>query len=151
VPTSVGALVQFASGQSAQSTFSFESPLTRMGFVEITGTEATLSLPDPNHFGGDLRIRRAGDAEWTTAPATGSTAGRGVGVLEMARAIREGRPHRAQGELAFHVLDTMLAVSESIETGAFVDVASRIEPVPSLPEDWDPTASTLSGAVGSAA
>jgi len=151
VPTSVGALVQFASGQSAQSTFSFESPLTRMGFVEITGTEATLSLPDPNHFGGDLRIRRAGDTEWTTAPATGSTAGRGVGVLEMARALRAGRPHRAQGELAFHVLDTMLAVSESIESGTFVDVASRIDAVPALPEDWDPTASTLPGAVGSAA
>ena len=143
VPTSVSALVQFESGQSAQSAFSFESPLKRAGFLEITGTEATLSLPDPNTFEGDLRVQRAGDEDWEVVAATGSTAGRGAGVLEMARAIRADRPHRAQGELAFHVLDTMIAVAESIETGAFVDVKSTVAPVPVLPEDWDPTESTL--------
>ena len=38
---------------------------TGWGFVEITGTEATLAVPDPNQFDGDLRVRRAGDDEWT--------------------------------------------------------------------------------------
>jgi predicted dehydrogenase len=143
VPTHVSALVQFESGQSSQSTFSFESPLPRTGFVEITGTDATISLPDPNTFDGDIRLYRAGADDWETIPSTGSTAGRGAGVLDMARAIRAGRPHRAQGELAFHVLDTMLAVAESVDTGTFVDVHSRAAAVPALPEDWDPTAATL--------
>ena len=58
-------------------------------------------------------------------------------------AIRAGRPHRATGELAFHVLDTMASISESIDTRAFVDVESSAARVPALPEDWDPTASTL--------
>ena len=68
-----------------------------MGFVEITGTEATLALPDPNHFDGDLTLWRAGDDELDIIPATGPANGRGMGVLDMARSLRAGVPHRAQG------------------------------------------------------
>ena len=114
------------------------------GFVEITGTEATIAFPDPNMFDGDVRICTLGSDDWTVVPSVGSTASRGAGVLEMARAIREGRPHRAQGELAFHILDTMASISESIDNRAFVDVESSAAKVPALPEDWDPTAATLS-------
>ena len=46
--------------------------------------------------------RTMGRSRPTTAGPT-----RGIGVLDMARAIRAGRPHRATGALAFHVLDTM--------------------------------------------
>ena len=59
VPTHVSAMAQFENGQSSHSVFSFESPRQRMGFVEITGTEATISLPDPNHFTGDVHLWRA--------------------------------------------------------------------------------------------
>ncbi|HAP89783.1 MAG TPA: oxidoreductase [Arthrobacter bacterium] len=144
VPTHVSSILEFEGGESAQSIFSFDSPFKRAGFVEITGTEATIAFPDPNRFDGDVRICATGSDDWTTVPSIGSTAGRGAGVLEMARALREGRPHRAQGELAFHVLDTMASIAESIDARAFVDVASSAAPVPALPEDWDPTAATLS-------
>ena len=144
VPTHVSSILEFEGGESAQSIFSFDSPFKRAGFVEITGTEATIAFPDPNRFDGNVRICATGSDDWTTVPSIGSTAGRGAGVLEMARALREGRPHRAQGELAFHVLDTMASIAESIDARAFVDVASSAAPVPALPEDWDPTAATLS-------
>lgn len=144
VPTHVSSILEFEGGESAQSIFSFDSPFKRAGFVEITGTEATIAFPDPNTFDGDVRICATGSDDWSTVPSIGSTASRGAGVLEMARAIREGRPHRAQGELAFHVLDTMASIAESIDTRAFVDVESSAAPVPALPEDWDPTAATLS-------
>jgi predicted dehydrogenase len=144
VPTHVSSILEFEGGESAQSIFSFDSPFKRAGFVEITGTEATIAFPDPNRFDGDVRICATGSDDWTTVPSIGSTAGRGAGVLEMARALREGRPHRAQGELAFHVLDTMASIAESIDARAFVDVASSAAPVPALPEDWDPNAATLS-------
>ena len=49
VPTHVSVIAQFASGGVSQSVFSFESPLARMGVVEVTGTEGTLLVPDPNH------------------------------------------------------------------------------------------------------
>ncbi|HAG58671.1 MAG TPA: oxidoreductase [Arthrobacter bacterium] len=144
VPTHVSSILEFEGGESAQSIFSFDSPFKRAGFVEITGTEATIAFPDPNRFDGNVRICATGSDDWTTVPSIGSTAGRGAGVLEMARALREGRPHRAQGELAFHVLDTMASIAESIDARAFVDVASSAAPVPALPEDWDPNAATLS-------
>ncbi len=143
VPTHISALAQFESGASSQSIFSFEAPRPRAGFVEITGTEATISLPDPNNFDGDIRLWRAGDEEWTLIPATGPSQGRGMGVLDMARSIRAGVPHRATGTLAYHVLDTMVSMSESVDSGTFVDVESSATASPALPEDWDPTASTL--------
>ena len=110
VPTHVSAMAQFDGGASSHSVFSFESPRQRMGFVEITGTEATISLPDPNFFDGDIRLWRAGDEEWTIIPASGPANGRGMGVLDMARSIRAGVPHRATGQLGYHVLDTLVAV-----------------------------------------
>jgi hypothetical protein len=68
---------------------------------------------------------------------------RGTGVLEMARAIRAGRPHRATGALAFHIVDVMASITDSIDTGAFVDVKSTVEVAAILPDDWDVTAATL--------
>ena len=112
VPTYVAALAEYAGGQAASLLFSWDSPLYRPGFVEITGTEATLAIPDPNGFDGDLRVRRAGDADWTVIPPRGA-AGRGSGVIDMVRAIRAGEPHRASGELALHVLELMTAIERS--------------------------------------
>ncbi|WP_415854846.1 Gfo/Idh/MocA family protein [Sinomonas sp. G460-2] len=146
VPTHVSAMAQFESGASSHSVFSFDSPRVRMGFVEITGTEATLSVPDPNYFDGDLEICRAGQHEWTKIPTTGPANGRGMGVLDMARSIRSGQPHRATGRLAYHVLDTMVSISKSVHAGMqFVDVASSAPPAAPIPVDWAPTEATLEG------
>jgi predicted dehydrogenase len=138
-------LARFESGGSANGIYSFESPHTRVGFVEITGTEATLSVPDPNFFDGPLTICRAGDTEWTALPTTGPADGRGIGVLDMARSIRAQEPHRASGELAYHVLDTMVSVSESIDAIAFSEVASSARVPAPLPEGWSPGEATLEG------
>ena len=143
VPTHHAAVISFEGGQSAQSTFSFQNALPRAGFVEISGTDGTLVLPDPNTFEGDSTLWRFGHDEPTTIPATGSTYGRGSGVLDLARAIRAGVPERASGAVAAHVLDVLLAVSAAAESGQVVDVPSSIpQPVP-LPEDWNPAAATL--------
>ena len=122
VPTHVSAMAQFESGASSHSVFSFESPKARMGFVEITGTEGTISLPDPNNFDGDIQLCKRGEDEWTAIPAEGPASGRGMGVLDMARAIRAGVPHRVPGELAYHVLDAMVSIAESVDSGEFVAV-----------------------------
>ena len=127
VPTYVAALAEYAGGQAASLLFSWDSPLGRAGFVEITGTEATLAVPDPNRFDGDLRVRRAGDDDWTVIPAAGAAAGRGTGVVDMVRAIRRGEPHRASGELALHVLEMMTAIERSASSAAFEPVETRFD------------------------
>jgi predicted dehydrogenase len=138
VPTHVAALIGYVRGPAATLVLSFDSPLRRHGFVEITGTEATVSLPDPNRFDGEIRVRAAGRDDWETIPSAGAAAGRGLGVLDMARSIRAGTPHRASGELALHVLDTMEAVARSAAAGTFERVPTTFDIPDPLSADWDP-------------
>ena len=139
VATYVTAIFDFRTGEVASATFSFDSQLTRLGVLEINGTEATLAAPDPNHFSGDIKIIKAGDEEWERIAVAGDGIGRGIGVVDMARALRSGGTHRATGELGLHVLDAMLASADSVERRSFVDIESGFTPIPLLPAGWDPT------------
>jgi predicted dehydrogenase len=140
MPTYISALAQYSGSQAASLLFSWDSPLTRVGFVEISGTEATLALPDPNRFDGDLKVRKPGEDEWTVIGSTGAAAGRGSGVVDLVRSIRRGEPHRASGEMALHVLEMMTAIERSGSTAAFEPVESGFDLPAALPEDWDPYA-----------
>jgi hypothetical protein len=113
--------------------------------VEITGTEGTMAVPDPNRFDGDIKIhgRDHERGHWETISSAGASAGRGLGVLDLARGLRTGVPHRATGQLAEHVLEVMVAVQASLEGAAFEPVDSAFVVPPPLPEEWDPYARTL--------
>ncbi|MGR6919812.1 Gfo/Idh/MocA family protein [[Actinomadura] parvosata] len=143
VPTHVAALINYAGGQAATLVMSFDSPLRRGGFVEITGTEATFATPDPNCFDGDVRVRTADADDWAVIPATGADQGRGLGVLDLARAIRIGGRPRASGELALHVLDVMEAITASADTGSFMPVRTTFAAPDVLAAEWDPLARTV--------
>jgi predicted dehydrogenase len=150
VPTHVSAIAQFEGGGVSQSLFSFQSPLARTGVVEVAGTEGTLIVPDPNAFTGEVKITRAAgfatmrsDPEWEVVPVTGTLAGRGIGVLDMARSIRSDKRHLASGEVAYHVLDILVSIDEAIESRSTVEVESTVDPVPLLSEDWNPFEATL--------
>lgn len=143
VPTQVAALLRFESGQNATVLLSFDSPHRRTGFVEVYGTDATLTFPDPNVFDGDSALTAYRGEDPTPVPAAGATTGRGLGVLEMARALRAGVPHRAQGEIAAHVLDIMVAIESAVSCGETVPVVSSFTEVEPMPADFDPFSSTL--------
>ncbi|MBA8793493.1 putative dehydrogenase [Friedmanniella endophytica] len=142
VPTHHGATLSFESGASSQDIFSFESSVGRILF-EINGTEGTIAVPDPNMFQGEIKVRKAGSDDWETVADTKELSSRGTGALDMARAIREDRPHRATGALALHVLDTMQSIAESAERGAPVEVKSTTDRPAAIPDDWDPKARTV--------
>ena len=149
IPSTLSVLMEFEQGGQAQSLYSTDSPLLRHGIVEINGTEGTLVIPDPNTFGGDITITRpltdvsVSEQEVVQVPQEGVLAGRGVGLLDMARSIREGRPHVATGEFGYHVLDTLLSIEEAAASRSFVEVESTVEVVGALPADFDPLAATL--------
>lgn len=149
IPSTLSVLMEFEQGGQAQSLYSTDSPLLRHGIVEINGTEGTIVIPDPNTFGGDITITRpltdvsVREQEIVQVPQEGVLAGRGLGLLDMARAIRQDRPHVATGEFGYHVLDTLLSIEEAAESRSFVEVASRLDAVGSLPEGFDPLAATL--------
>jgi predicted dehydrogenase len=141
VETTVTALLEFAGGGSAYLVTSFDSAVSRTT-IEVTGTTGTAALPDPNTFAGATLIHRAEGT--SSVAADGHQATRGTGVLELARAIQAGEPERASGEIAFHVLDTMLAIAESAATRRSVTVSSTAVIPPPLPADWDPYSATVS-------
>jgi predicted dehydrogenase len=151
VHTHVSVLSEFEQGGAAQTLLSFDTALFRHGVFEINGSEGTMILPDPNRFDGEIRIARPLqkverppiEQEWETVKSVGPEAGRGLGVLDMARHIRTGGSHIATGELGLHVLDTLIAVEDSATQGEFVTIESTVAPVPSLPEEFDPFEATL--------
>ena len=53
----------------------------------------------------------------------------------MAAAVRSGHPHRANGDMAFHVLDLMIAFHEASATGRHIELGSTMERPAALPPD----------------
>jgi hypothetical protein len=72
-------------------------------------------------------VLQPGAASFEEIPVDGRPAHRALGLAEMALAIHEARPHRASGDLAFHVLDVLCSLQESAETGRHVELKSRCE------------------------
>ncbi|MEO3793340.1 Gfo/Idh/MocA family oxidoreductase [Nonomuraea sp. B10E15] len=143
VPTHVNALLDFPGAATATATFSFDSPINRR-MIEVIGTEGALSLPDPNTFEGPLLARGPRETDWRELPVSGTTVSRGIGVLDLARSLRAGTPHRASGELAYHVLELMSSIAQSGERSEFRPISSTTTAPEPLPADWDPHAATLS-------
>jgi predicted dehydrogenase len=141
VPTHVAGVLEHAAGPVATLVASFDVPATRYRWIEVYGTEGTLSVPDPNTIGGPVQIRRAGETDWTDMPLSHGNAqqSRGLGLADMVRAERAGRPHRASGELALHVLEVMERSLMAAEDGHRQDVTSHVDrpaPLPAgLPDD----------------
>lgn len=143
VDTHVSVLTRFVSGVVGTSIYSFDSAVRRQRF-EITGEHGVLRVPVSGFNDPPALLRAADpDAGWTDIPPVGEPRDRGVGVLEMARAIRVGRSPRASGKLAYHVLDIMLAIEESAAAGRPVNVESSAPEVLPLDNGWSSTEPTL--------
>jgi predicted dehydrogenase len=135
VPTHVSSVIDLVEGPVATLVTSFDIGTSRLRNIEIHGTEGTLSVPDPNTFGGPARLRRAGGKEWEEQPLVCGNAeqSRGIGLGDMVRAIQEDRPHRASLELATHVLELMEASVRASEEDRHVPLettCSRPAPRP---------------------
>jgi predicted dehydrogenase len=139
-PTSVQALLEFASGAQATFVASWDVWRHSLPPIELHGETASLRLPDPNWFGGRVEIAEGRDG-WRAISARGepfSAANwplskpvhanyRGLGLADMARAIIEGRPHRADGALALHALAVMTGMLDAAAAGRKVDIAAPCE------------------------
>jgi predicted dehydrogenase len=140
VPTHVAATIELASAAIATLVASFDVAATRHRCIEVHGTEATLSVPDPNTFDGPVSVRRLGDQEWVPIELRPATLPqqRGIGLAEMAWAARSGRPHRASGELALHVVDVMAGAVTAADQGRTVELTTTCTRPPLLVEGLPP-------------
>ncbi len=147
VPTTVNGALAFANGANVALTVSWDIwKHTRLP-IELYGSEGTLLNPDPNFFGGTPRLSEQG-GDWQDLATEAHPFGianrrmrsgamvadyRILGVLDMAQAIAEDRPHRANGDLALHVLEVLEALERSSVEGQRIrieTICERPQPVP---------------------
>ncbi|MFF2481765.1 Gfo/Idh/MocA family protein [Paenibacillus sp. NPDC058071] len=137
VPTHVAGIIDFAAGPIATvlTTFDVKGQSHQPPRIEVYGSAGTLLVPDPNNFEGVIKLNRAGSNEWQDIPlAYGFTQNaRGVGAADMAKAILTGRKHRANGELAYHVLEAMHGFHDASRDGKHYEMASTCEKPAILP------------------
>jgi predicted dehydrogenase len=136
-PTHVAGVMDFESGAVGTLVTSFDVWSENQSRIDLYGTEGTLSLPDPNTFGGPVWLWRADENAWTEIPLTHPYTGnsRGLGLADMARALRSGRRPRASGELGMHALEVIHAFLDSSERGEHVEVDSTFERPEALPSE----------------
>jgi predicted dehydrogenase len=140
VATHVTGTLLFVSGAVVTVAMSFDAPKHKHTPIEIYGEKASLLVPDPNFFGGEIELAEPRQ-EWRAVQTEHGFADgnyRSIGVADMAHAIRSERPHRASGALAFHVLEVMEAFQRSSDSGAFVTIESRPERPAALPVALSP-------------
>jgi predicted dehydrogenase len=128
-PTHVSSMIDFVSGASATLVTSFDVKATRFRNIEVYGTEGTLALPDPNTFGGPLKIRNILADDWREIPLPTPNVPqqRGIGLADMLSATSAKRPHRASAELALHVLELMSSTLRSSDEGRRIDLTTTCE------------------------
>ncbi len=133
IPTHIIGTLEFVNGALGTITTSFDLWKSTSPPIEIHGTEGSLSVTNPNLFGGSPKFLKGGTKEWQPVSLTHGYAenSRGIGLADMACAMRKGRDHRASGELAYHVLDVMHAIHEAAQAGTRVDMQSTcLRPAP---------------------
>lgn len=134
-PTHIVGVLDFSSGCVGNIITSFDVWHHSLPTIEIYGSEGSLRVPDPNGFGGKIEVRLAGKDTWEPVPLSFGYAenSRSLGVADMAHALRSGRPARASGDLAYHVLDIMHAVHDASATNSYISLTSQCHRPASFP------------------
>jgi predicted dehydrogenase len=141
VDSHVSGVLEHASGVLSTITTSFDGVRTTAEPIEVHGDAGTLAVPDPNGFGGQVRLFELGDTDWRTLEASAGYAdgARGIGLLDSITADAQ-RPPRASGDLGLHVLDVLTTLLRSAAEGRRIELTTTVrrpEPVPLTPAtDW---------------
>ena len=131
--------IEFANGAIITMIMSFDMWRHSLPCIELYGETGSMQVPDPNGFGGSVRVSAARDG-WSDVPLAFPKNARMIGVIDMVRAIQSARPHRVSGALAYHVLEVMLAFDKSSQSGQHAEIESTVErpaPLPPGLEEWE--------------
>ena len=134
IPTHLSGELEMVNGAIATVNMSFDVWRSQMPLLEVHGTEGSLSVPDPNTFGGEVKLWTRAKGEWQTIPLTHSDkTGRGLGIADMAFSEQtKKKQHRLNGDLALHVVEIMEAFHTSAKAGRKITLKSR----PKQPEPF---------------
>lgn len=142
----ISASLQFECGALVSVLFDGNTVNASQHNITLFGSRGILKIGDPNTFDGPVSLVYADQPE-CTLPFTHGYNGvntieespfdfyghRGVGVAEMAYAIRAGRPNRCSKEYGLHCLEVLDGMEESAATGKTIEPASRFKMRPLAP------------------
>ncbi len=72
-------VLQHAGGALSTLMMSFDTWAARLPRIEVYGSAGTLSVPDPNHFDGEVSVFVAADGAWRAVPPSAGYVGAGRG------------------------------------------------------------------------
>jgi len=130
VPTYIMGLMRFASGPVASIFTTFDCYTAEVPRIEIYGSEGTLSLPDPNTFGGPVKLWRPEEKKWYELPLVrpNEENSRGLGLSDMANALVNGqKTFRADCRTTLHVLEIMEGFHTASANGAQIAMTTAPE------------------------
>lgn len=127
IQTHVTSMLRFENNAIGYITTSFDVWGAHVPNIEIYGTKGTLSVPDPNTFGGPIMLMTKNDQTFREIPLLfeHDENSRGLGISNMAKAIEGNSKHEASGALTFHVLEVMDAIHRSSDESSFIKINSR--------------------------
>jgi len=132
--------LQFESGTVGNVLFDANSIFTipERPVLTLHGTMGILYMADPDHFGGEVKvIVKGGNEPFVMQQSHAFTEEyRGLGVAEMAWAMRQGRKNRANKEMAYHALEILHGIVKSSETRSNQTIQSTFEKAPSIPRGY---------------
>jgi predicted dehydrogenase len=131
IETHVTGVIEHANGALSTITTSFDGVATTAAPIEIHGTEASLAVPDPNEFKGDVSLRVRGSKEWEVMPTTHGIidGGRGIGLRDFV-STPAGEDSRASGAFGLHVLEIMTALLRSAQEGRTIPLTTTVKRPP---------------------
>lgn len=127
VPTYVTGLMNFDNGAVGTIFTTFDVYYDRQARFEIYGSKGTLLIPDPNEFGGKIMLLRPEEGEYKQIPLMFdySDNSRGLGLSDMAKALRSKRKFRANDKLTYHVLEILTSFEKSSKEGKYISLESQ--------------------------
>lgn len=128
VPTNIMGIMEFDCGAIGSIFTSFDVWSAHLPIIEVYGSKGTLSVPDPNCFGGPVVLHLPGKPAQELPLEFGYPENsRGLGLAEFCSAIRHNRRPRASYEQTLHVLEIMTGFQRSYESGRQLELATKYE------------------------
>ena len=161
IMSSLMAVLKFRCGAVVSYNMVWDAWDSVMPRMELYGTKATLVMAEedpnkgPNVFGGDTLVKTLETYRWKNMPrhegdeeipweiaevkhdfdATSFvTNDRGIGLVDLARAIAQGRPCRAGGAMALHSLEVGEAIIRSAKEQRFITIDSTFDLPDAMPQ-----------------
>ena len=142
IPTSYHIIIEFSNNTIVQGFLSFDVINHQTNFMEFYGTKGSIIGPDPNMFGGPIKVSLTEGGKWKeysteemklgktnifnesgrSNEASTNANYRGVGLSDMIFSIENDCEHRCNEKLILHVLDMLDTTIQSAKKSSTLNL-----------------------------